>query len=122
MIAYVIAIAFPFPGMSPLKTTHTTTNKTLGFVGSLGANVSTTATRMGDLGWILSFTTGFICYYIICTFWPTENQRIIKEQGYTWEQTAKDDNGEFYLNGANVGGVTCEEVIMDKGAEKSAFP
>ncbi|RDW73314.1 uracil permease-like protein [Coleophoma cylindrospora] len=72
LIAYVCGVAVPFPG----------------FCGTLGANVSQAATDIGHLGWLLSFTISFILYYIICTFWPTENQKIIKEMGLGWEQMA----------------------------------
>lgn len=78
---------------------------------------------MGDLGWILSFTTAFVMYYIICTFWPTENQKLIQKQGLTWEQTAKDtDPQDFYLNGAGLGGVdepvaAHQQVVVEKGVK-----
>lgn len=124
MIAYIIAIALPFPGTFILSSpiTHQILIITCtGFVGSLGASVSITATRMGDLGWILSFTTAFVMYYIICTFWPTENQKLIKKQGLTWEQTAQDtDPQDFYLNGAGLGGAdepvaAHQQVVVEKG-------
>ncbi|BCS00588.1 uncharacterized protein AKAW2_50929S [Aspergillus luchuensis] len=124
VIAYIIAIALPFPGTFILSSpiTHQILIITCtGFVGSLGASVSITATRMGDLGWILSFTTAFVMYYIICTFWPTENQKLIKKQGLTWEQTAQDtDPQDFYLNGAGLGGAdepvaAHQQVVVEKG-------
>lgn len=74
-IAYLCGIALPFPG----------------FVGTLGAHVSTGATDLGRLGWLLSFSVSFIVYYVICTAWPTRNQRLIKEMGLTWEETSGDE-------------------------------
>lgn len=50
--------------------------------------MSTAATDIGHLGWLLSFTISFFLYYIICYFWPTKNQRIVKEMGLGWEQMA----------------------------------
>lgn len=127
VIAYIIAIALPFPGMPTLSCPtliyQILIENCTGFVGSLGANVSTTATRMGDLGWILSFVTAFVMYYAICSFWPTENHKLIKKQGLTWEQTAKDtDLQEFYLNGAGVAGVdepvaAHQQVVVEKGVK-----
>lgn len=72
VIAYLCGIALPFPG----------------FVGSLGANVSTAALDLGHLGWILSFCTTFIVYYLICLIWPTQNQKQVKEMGLGWEVMA----------------------------------
>ena len=74
-IAYLCGIALPFPG----------------FVGTLGANVSTGATDLGRLGWIMSFSVSFIVYFVICKVWPTENQRLIKEMGLTWEEKSGDE-------------------------------
>ncbi|RAH68344.1 nucleobase cation symporter-1 family protein [Aspergillus aculeatinus CBS 121060] len=105
VLAYIIGIAFPFPG----------------FVGSLGASVSTTATRMGDLGWILSFVTAFVCYFGICWVWPTENQKRIRAEKLGWEAAVDDEEGEVYLNARDVGGVTTEEVVVggkDREVEK----
>lgn len=72
VIAYIIGIALPFPG----------------FCGELGANVSAAAMHIVDLGWILSFVTSFVAYYLICQIWPTANMRYVKDQGYGFEQTA----------------------------------
>ncbi|KAF7596842.1 hypothetical protein BBP40_012442 [Aspergillus hancockii] len=76
--AYLIGIALPFPG----------------FCGQLGASVSTAAAHIMDLAWILSFTTSFVLYFIICSIWPTRNIRYVKDKGYTFEQLAP--NGEYY--------------------------
>lgn len=74
VLAYLIGISLPFPG----------------FCGELGASVSAPAMHMMDLGWILSFTTAFVAYYLICTVWPTQNMKYVKEQGLRFEQTAED--------------------------------
>ncbi|KAI9737082.1 MAG: hypothetical protein M1834_000672 [Cirrosporium novae-zelandiae] len=70
VIAYISGIALPFPG----------------FVGTLGPTVSKPAQDMGHLGWLLSFFTSFIIYYLICLVWPTGNQKLIKEMNITWEE------------------------------------
>lgn len=57
-----------------------------GFVGTLGANVSLPAQNMGHLGWLLSFTTSFVLYWLICLVWPTQNQKMVKELGLGWEE------------------------------------
>jgi len=75
ILAYLVGIALPFPG----------------FVGSLGPTVSTAAQRLGDLGWLLSFFVTFIVYYLICLVWPTQNQRLIKEMGLSWEEMSMRD-------------------------------
>lgn len=84
VIAYLIGIALPFPG----------------FCGELGANVSTAAMHIVDLGWILSFVTSFVAYYVICQIWPTKNMLYVKEQGYGFEQTAND---LVVIDSANLG-------------------
>ncbi|KAF2230964.1 allantoin [Viridothelium virens] len=70
LLAYLVGIALPFPG----------------FVGSLGANVSSAATDLGHLGWMLSFTVSFVIYWVLCKIWPTQNQKIIREMELGWEQ------------------------------------
>lgn len=70
LIAYVCGIVPPFPG----------------FAGTLGAHVSTSATDLGRLGWLLSFLISFVVYYLICKVWPTKNQVLIKEMGLGWEE------------------------------------
>ncbi|RDW80003.1 uracil permease-like protein [Coleophoma cylindrospora] len=72
VIAYLCGIALPFPG----------------FVGTLGPSVSASATELGRLGWLLSFTVSFLVYWAICTVWPTRNQTIIKEMGLKWEEAS----------------------------------
>lgn len=74
VIAYLCGIALPFPG----------------FVGTLGATVSTGATDLGRLGWLLSFTVSFVAYYALCKVWPTKNQKLIKEMGLRWEEQKGD--------------------------------
>ena len=44
----------------------------------------------GRLGWLLSFFVSFVVYYVICLFWPTRNQRLIKELGLGWEEASGD--------------------------------
>jgi NCS1 family nucleobase:cation symporter-1 len=61
-----------------------------GFVGTLGAKVSTGAINLSRLGWLLSFTVSFVMYYAICKVWPTRNQKLIKEMGLRWEEQKGD--------------------------------
>lgn len=91
-IAYICGVALPFPG----------------FVGSLGANVSESATHLSNLGWILSFTVSFTVYVALCMIWPTQNQKLIKKMKHGWEYAAGNEfvasdgtiiqerNGEVY--------------------------
>ncbi|KAH8821310.1 uracil permease-like protein [Xylogone sp. PMI_703] len=72
VIAYLCGIALPFPG----------------FVGTLGAHVSESATELGRLGWLLSFTISFVVYYILCLIWPTQNQKLVREKALGWEEQA----------------------------------
>ncbi|OJJ50427.1 hypothetical protein ASPZODRAFT_59349 [Penicilliopsis zonata CBS 506.65] len=74
LAAYIVGIALPFPG----------------FCGELGASVSAGATHLVDMGWILSFVTSFVVYYALCSVWPTQNQRYVREQGYAFEQVGND--------------------------------
>lgn len=74
-IAYICGIALPFPG----------------FIGTLGAKVPESATHLSDLGWILSFSVTFVVYIVLCQFWPTKNQKLIKEMGYGWEYAVGDE-------------------------------
>ncbi|KZF19513.1 putative allantoin permease [Xylona heveae TC161] len=61
-IAYIVAIALPFPG----------------FVGTLGPKVSTAAENLGHLGWCLSFVIAFVIYYLLNLVWPHENVKNTK--------------------------------------------
>ncbi|KAK4983220.1 hypothetical protein LTR66_008915 [Elasticomyces elasticus] len=70
VIAYLCGIALPFPG----------------FCGTLGARVSPTAQDLGHLGWMLSFVTTFVVYYVLCLVWPTQNQTLVKEMKLGWEE------------------------------------
>lgn len=70
VIAYLVGIALPFPG----------------FVGTLGPTVSAAAADLGHLGWMLSFVSSFVVYYVLCLIWPTKNQRLIREMGLGWEE------------------------------------
>lgn len=99
VIAYLIGIALPFPG----------------FCGELGANVSTAALHIMDLGWILSFVTAFVAYFLICQIWPTSNMRYVKENGYGFEQTASDmlsDSNEWDMPSDGV--VVQDNVYVEK--------
>ncbi|RAL63675.1 hypothetical protein DID88_003718 [Monilinia fructigena] len=69
IVAYLCGVALPFPG----------------FIGTLGASVSESATNLGRLGWLLSFFVSFVVYFALCTIWPTKNQKIIKEMNLGWE-------------------------------------
>jgi nucleobase:cation symporter-1, NCS1 family len=40
-----------------------------GFVASFGYTIGAAATEMYDLGWVLSFLMGGLCYYILCMIW-----------------------------------------------------
>ena len=96
--AYLIGIALPFPG----------------FCGELGANVSTAAMHIVDLGWILSFVTAFVAYYLLCQILPTANMRYVKEHGYGFEQTAAEmliDSNEWSVQSDNV---VRDDVYVDK--------
>jgi NCS1 family nucleobase:cation symporter-1 len=93
IIAYICGITLPFPG----------------FVGTLGADVSTSATNLGRLGWLLSFTVSFVLYYAICKVWPSQNQKIIREMGLSWEQ--KSDSEEVFAEDGTI--------IIEKGKVES---
>lgn len=71
-IAYICGAIIPFPG----------------FCGSLGANVSSTATNLGHIGWCLSFVVSIVVYIAICRVWPTQNQRAMKGMNLGFEQMA----------------------------------
>jgi NCS1 family nucleobase:cation symporter-1 len=99
-IAYLCGIALPFAG----------------FVGTLGAKVSTQASDLGDLGWLLSFSCSFVVYVALCSIWPTKNQKLIKEMGLSWEEASGDaiiaeDGTEIVQDGA----VVREKAINDDG-------
>ncbi|CAH0045324.1 unnamed protein product [Clonostachys solani] len=74
VIAYLIGIALPLPG----------------FLSSLGVSgVGVAGKRLFSLGWLLSFFVSFISYPLICKFWPTENQKLFREEGLAWEESSK---------------------------------
>ena len=114
VFAYICGIAPPFPG----------------FVGTLGAKVSTQALDLGRLGWLLSFTVSFVVYYVVCSIWPTNNQKMIKEMQPGWEANSGDiilapDGTEIVEEGAAVrarseGSDDLEAVREEFGAEKKA--
>lgn len=75
LTAYLVGIALPFAG----------------FVGTLGPKVSLSAQRLGELGWMLSFFSSFVVYYVLCRVWPTQNQKVIKEAELGWEEMSYKD-------------------------------
>ena len=84
LVAYLLGTLLPLPG----------------FVGTLGAHVPEWAIRIAYLGWLVAFFVSALAYFIICTFFPTDVQRTIKEKGLQWEQLSFDDkqiiDGLFY--------------------------
>lgn len=83
VIAYIAGIALPLPG----------------FAVSLGASgVNLAGEEMFYIGWLLSFFTSFLVYTVLCYFWPTPNQRLIKEYGMGWEES---ENAELVGAGAS---------------------
>jgi len=106
IIAYLCGVALPFPG----------------FVGTLGASVSVSARRLGDLGWMLSFTVSFVVYYIICKVWPTQNQRTVKRMGLRFEEMADREvvvvGGvveEYGMGIVDAAGSSTEKEFVEKG-------
>jgi NCS1 family nucleobase:cation symporter-1 len=99
LIAYIVGIALPFPG----------------FVATLGAKgVNKAGKDLFYLGWILSFIASFVVYIVICKFWPTQSQKLIRERGMTWEE-----NASVWLDGRDSD--TAEESITnDSKGEKGA--
>jgi NCS1 family nucleobase:cation symporter-1 len=75
LFAYIVGIALPFPG----------------FVGTLGPHVSKPAQELGQLGWLLSFFTSFVVYYVTCRILPTRNQKLVEEMGLGWEEMSYRD-------------------------------
>ena len=71
-IAYIAGIALPFTG----------------FIGTLGVKVSATATHMGYIGWLLSFSVSAFVYFVCCLVSPTPAQRAVKVEGLMWEEMA----------------------------------
>lgn len=95
VIAYLIGIALPLPG----------------FLSSLGVSgVGVAGQRLFSLGWLLSFFVSLISYPLICKFWPTENQKLFREEGLTWEESSKTTIEGVYA------GISPDGIIVD--AEK----
>lgn len=85
LIAYVLGIALPFPG----------------FLGSLGVpGVGVHGRRLFYLGWLLSFSISFVAYIAICTVWPTQNQRLIRERGLKREELVQKELDAIEGNGS----------------------
>lgn len=73
LAAYICGLALPFPG----------------FVSSLGAKgVNQAGKSLFYIAWLLSFCVSFVSYVAICRFWPTRNQKLIREDGLGWEESA----------------------------------
>ena len=99
LIAYIAGIALPFPG----------------FVGSLGAKVSASATDLGHLGWMLSFVVSFVVYWALCTVWPTQNHKLIKEMELGWEQMERE---EIYAEDGTLIRETGRAVVAEEEPKK----
>lgn len=79
-------------------------------MGTLGPHVSTAATDLGRLGWLLSFSISFVVYYLLCLIWPTRNQKLIRQMGLRWEEQADindareaDESGEEEIDAIEPG-------------------
>ncbi|OJD35789.1 allantoin transport [Diplodia corticola] len=70
--AYLCGMALGFPG----------------FCGSLGAEVSAEARKLGYLGWLLAFTVSMVVYSGLCWVWPTQVQLDVKRRGLRREEMA----------------------------------
>jgi NCS1 family nucleobase:cation symporter-1 len=71
----------------------------------------------------LSFSVSFVVYYVICSFWPTGNQRLIKEMSLGWEEASGDrivaeDGTEIIEEGKTVRAVG---EISDDGIEREEY-
>jgi NCS1 family nucleobase:cation symporter-1 len=106
LLAYLVGIALPVPG----------------FIGTLGPSVSATATKLGHLGWMLSFVSSFCVYYALCRVWPTKNQELIRKMGLQWEEMGNHDisttNGVVITE--EVGRSSESEVALPSKGEKHA--
>ena len=71
---------------------------------------------------MLSFTTSFVIYYAICSVWPTENQKIIKQMGLRFEEMAERDmmalDGTIIPEGAE--GMSEDQIVWEESEKKSA--
>jgi hypothetical protein len=74
LIAYAVGVALPLPG----------------FIGSLGAHVSQTATNMGHMGWCLSFVVSIVVYLSVCYVWPMQNQKALKRMNLKFEELVRE--------------------------------
>lgn len=123
VFAYICGIALPFTGTLPLlppfSSSTSNTNLSPGFVGTLGPTVSTAATDLGRLGWILSFFTTFIVYYIVCTLVPTQSQRRIREAGLKWEELSYEP--VFAEDGTRIAEVGDSVYAVGEQGEKEAM-
>lgn len=69
----------------------------VGFVGSLGANVSIQALHLGRIGWCLSFVLGFVVYWALSIVWPHRNIQATKGLGR--EELAKQEFVTLIIDG-----------------------
>ncbi|TVY84788.1 Allantoin permease [Lachnellula suecica] len=99
-IAYIAGFGIGFPG----------------FCGNLGAKVSPTARELGYLGWLLAFTVSIVVYSLLCMFWPTQNQQLIKGLGLRREEKAMiaDDFDFSRFDSLNNGPAGAMEVASDE--------
>jgi NCS1 family nucleobase:cation symporter-1 len=95
LIAYVVGVCLPLPG----------------FIGSLGAHVSMTATNLGHLGWCLSFVVSIVVYIAICRVWPTQNQKAMNKLNLRFEELTAE---EFIYTGDAVYGRSMDRDSLDR--------
>ncbi|CAK7201234.1 hypothetical protein SEUCBS139899_003937 [Sporothrix eucalyptigena] len=74
-IAYIVAVGLCF----------------IGFVNKVGATVPQVGIELGYLGWFLTFSTGWIVYYVVVKVWPHQNVQYTKN--LKWEELAATDYG-----------------------------
>ncbi|CAK7219965.1 hypothetical protein SBRCBS47491_004029 [Sporothrix bragantina] len=74
-IAYIFAVGLCF----------------VGFVNKVGATVPRVGVELGYLGWFLTFSTGWIVYYVVVKVWPHQNVQYTKN--LKWEELAATDYG-----------------------------
>ncbi|KAL1899938.1 hypothetical protein Sste5346_002804 [Sporothrix stenoceras] len=63
----------------------------VGFVNKVGVKVRQVGVELGYLGWFLTFSTGWIVYYVVNKVWPHQNVQYTK--GLKWEELAATDYG-----------------------------
>lgn len=63
----------------------------IGFVNKVGAAVPPAGVKLGELGWLITFPTGAVVYYVLCKIWPHQNYKNMRD--LRWEELAKRDEG-----------------------------